>query len=102
MNIVDRRDGATDRRCVTAGSCQKGGFKLKLKTKASTLLTRAIMAKMAESGMSVVCRPACARRRASSWPPCRGAPSATTTCTSAMGRQPMTFAASDVQPVLPC
>ncbi len=48
-----------------------------------TLLTRAIMAKMAESGMSVVWRPSSARSRASSWPPCRGAPSATTTCPSA-------------------
>ena len=45
-----------------------------------TLLTRAIMAKMAESVMAVVGIPAAASCLACSCPPYRGAPSATTTC----------------------
>ena len=45
-----------------------------------TLLTRAIMAKVAESAIAVVLMPAWASLRAMAWPPYLGAPSATTTC----------------------
>lgn len=45
-----------------------------------TLLTRAIMAKMAESAMAVVLMAAWASLRAIACPPYLGAPSATTTC----------------------
>ena len=46
----------------------------------STLFTRAMSAKMAESAMAVVLMPAAASWAAMVWPPCVGEPSATTTC----------------------
>jgi hypothetical protein len=50
-----------------------------------TLFTRAIMAKIAASGMRVVGTPSCAISIARPWLPKLGAPSATTSCSIASG-----------------
>lgn len=52
-----------------------------------TLLTRAIMAKTAASGMRVVGTPSCAICSAIAWPPKVGAPSAATSCVRSINHQ---------------